>query len=212
MAMGAANPKSRCIQSACSLSSPAGAATPGVRYPASAPSPRPRHASRPHGGAPVAAHPPRGIRRAPALSQPQLNNPPRKASRRDHDSSSHPSASPHTHQHTQPEMASLTMMASFAAVAAAAPSRRGTFAVARAAKVDRCQQEPARLAAAAEETAEARPAEGRRAVMMAAAAACVAAIGGAGAAMAGPKNGTPEAKKKYAPICVTMPTAKVCHN
>ncbi|KAJ1279709.1 hypothetical protein BS78_04G175700 [Paspalum vaginatum] len=107
-------------------------------------------------------------------------------------------------------MASLTMMASFAAVAAAAPSRRGSsFAVARAARVEpRCQQEPAsRL-----EAAEARPAEGRRAVMLAAAAAAVAAVGGAGAAMANPKNGSPEAKKKYAPICVTMPTAKVCHN
>ncbi|OEL36965.1 hypothetical protein BAE44_0002017 [Dichanthelium oligosanthes] len=108
-------------------------------------------------------------------------------------------------------MASLTMMASFAAVAAAAPSRRGSsFAVARAARVERCQQEPTRLAAA--EEAEARPAEGRRSVMLAAAAAAVAAIGGAGAAMAGTKNGSPEAKKKYAPICVTMPTAKVCHN
>jgi hypothetical protein len=106
-------------------------------------------------------------------------------------------------------MASLTMMASFAAVAVAAPSRRGCFAVVRAAKVDRCQQEPARLVA---EEAEARPAEGRRAVMLAAAAAAVAAIGGAGAAMADPKKGSPEAKKKYAPICVTMPTAKVCHN
>ncbi|XP_066331873.1 photosystem II 5 kDa protein, chloroplastic-like [Miscanthus floridulus] len=108
-------------------------------------------------------------------------------------------------------MASLTMMASFAAVAVAAPSRRGSFAVVRAAKADRCQQEPAsaRLAAAA---AEARPAEGRRAVMLAAAAAAVAAIGGAGAAMADPKKGSPEAKKKYAPICVTMPTAKICHN
>jgi len=39
-----------------------------------------------------------------------------------------------------------------------------------------------------------------------------AAVGGAGAAMADPKNGSPEVKKKYAPICVTMPTAKVCHN
>lgn len=106
-------------------------------------------------------------------------------------------------------MASLTMMASFAAVGVAAPSRRGSFAVVRAAKADRCQQEPAsaRLAAAAEEAAE-----GRRAVMLAAAAAAVAAIGGAGAAMADPKKGSPEAKKKYAPICVTMPTAKVCHN
>ncbi|XP_070018227.1 photosystem II 5 kDa protein, chloroplastic-like [Nicotiana tabacum] len=26
-----------------------------------------------------------------------------------------------------------------------------------------------------------------------------------------PKRGTPEAKKKYAPICVTMPTARICH-
>ncbi|CAL4968584.1 unnamed protein product [Urochloa decumbens] len=109
-------------------------------------------------------------------------------------------------------MASLTMMASFAAVAAPSPSRRGSFAVARAAKVERCQEPAARLAAAAGEEA-APAAEGRRAVMLAAAAACVAAIGGgAGAAMAGPKNGSPEAKKKYAPICVTMPTAKVCHN
>ncbi|KAG0533594.1 hypothetical protein BDA96_04G205800 [Sorghum bicolor] len=112
-------------------------------------------------------------------------------------------------------MASLTMMASFAAVAVAAPSRRGSFAVVRAAnKADhRChqQEEPAsaRLAAAA---AAEEPAEGRRAVMLAAAAAAVAAIGGAGAAMADPKKGSPEAKKKYAPICVTMPTAKICHN
>ncbi|KAL6634632.1 hypothetical protein ACP70R_027303 [Stipagrostis hirtigluma subsp. patula] len=106
-------------------------------------------------------------------------------------------------------MASLTMMASFAAVAAAAPSRRGSFVVARAAKVERGQQEPA---AARLQAVEARPAEGRRAVMLAAAAAAVAAIGGSGAAMADPKKGSPEAKKKYAPICVTMPTAKICHN
>ncbi|XP_022728758.1 photosystem II 5 kDa protein, chloroplastic-like [Durio zibethinus] len=25
-----------------------------------------------------------------------------------------------------------------------------------------------------------------------------------------PKTGTPEAKKKYAPVCVTMPTASIC--
>ncbi|XP_062219452.1 photosystem II 5 kDa protein, chloroplastic-like [Phragmites australis] len=108
-------------------------------------------------------------------------------------------------------MASLTMMASFSAVAAAAapPARRGGFAAARAAKVERCQ-EPARLQAA--EEAEARPADGRRAVMLAAAAAAVAAFGGAGVASAEPRKGTPEAKKKYATICVTMPTAKICHN
>ncbi|CAN1263895.1 Photosystem II 5 kDa protein, chloroplastic [Linum perenne] len=27
-----------------------------------------------------------------------------------------------------------------------------------------------------------------------------------------PKRGSPEAKKKYAPICVTMPTARICRN
>lgn len=27
-----------------------------------------------------------------------------------------------------------------------------------------------------------------------------------------PKRGTAEAKKKYAPICVTMPTARICRN
>ncbi|MEW9503589.1 hypothetical protein, partial [Jeotgalibacillus marinus] len=59
---------------------------------------------------------------------------------------------------------------------------------------------------------EAGGAEGRRAVMFAAAAAAVSAIGGAAIAASGVKNGSPDAKKKYAPICVTMPTAKVCHN
>lgn len=51
---------------------------------------------------------------------------------------------------------------------------------------------------------------GRRELVFAAAAAAVSSV--AGIAMAdGPKPGTPEAKKAYAPICVTMPTAKICH-
>ncbi|XP_015881637.1 photosystem II 5 kDa protein, chloroplastic-like [Ziziphus jujuba] len=50
---------------------------------------------------------------------------------------------------------------------------------------------------------------GRRDLMFAAAAAAVCSA--AGIALADPKPGTPEAKKAYAPICVTMPTAKVCH-
>ncbi|XP_027343055.1 photosystem II 5 kDa protein, chloroplastic-like [Abrus precatorius] len=50
---------------------------------------------------------------------------------------------------------------------------------------------------------------GRRSVMFAAAAAAVCSV--AGMAMADePKPGTPEAKKKYAPVCVTMPTARIC--
>ncbi|TXG73286.1 hypothetical protein EZV62_001865 [Acer yangbiense] len=51
---------------------------------------------------------------------------------------------------------------------------------------------------------------GRRELMFVGAAMAACSI--AKAAMADePKAGTPEAKKKYAPICVTMPTAKICH-
>lgn len=51
---------------------------------------------------------------------------------------------------------------------------------------------------------------GRRNMMFAAAAAAVCSV--AGMAMADePKRGTPEAKKIYYPVCVTMPTAKICH-
>ena len=108
-------------------------------------------------------------------------------------------------------MASLTMMASLSAVAAVAADRRvaaprrGSLVVARAAKVE-CQEPAGKLQAE-----EARGAEGRRAVMFAAAAAAVSAIGGAAIAASDVKPGSSEAKKKYAPICVTMPTAKACH-
>ncbi|KAK7323221.1 hypothetical protein VNO77_26686 [Canavalia gladiata] len=51
---------------------------------------------------------------------------------------------------------------------------------------------------------------GRRNLMFAAATAAVCSV--ARMAMADePKQGTPEAKKKYAPVCVTMPTARICH-
>ncbi|KAK9154880.1 hypothetical protein Sjap_002360 [Stephania japonica] len=51
---------------------------------------------------------------------------------------------------------------------------------------------------------------GRREMMFVAAAAAACSI--AGAAFAEDlKAGTPEAKKFYAPICVTMPTARICH-
>lgn len=51
---------------------------------------------------------------------------------------------------------------------------------------------------------------GRRDLMFAAAAAAVCSVAGVAMADDEPKNGTPEAKKKYAQICVTMPTARVC--
>ncbi|XP_050223507.1 photosystem II 5 kDa protein, chloroplastic [Mercurialis annua] len=52
---------------------------------------------------------------------------------------------------------------------------------------------------------------GRRDLVFAAAAAAAWSV--ARVAMADePKAGTEEARKKYAPICVTMPTARVCRN
>ena len=51
---------------------------------------------------------------------------------------------------------------------------------------------------------------GRRELMFAGAAAALCSV--AGVAMAEPKPGSAEAKKTYAPVCVTMPTAKICRN
>ena len=50
---------------------------------------------------------------------------------------------------------------------------------------------------------------GRRNLMFAAAAAAFCSVAGMAAAEE-PKPGTPEAKKIYAPVCVTMPTARIC--
>ncbi len=52
---------------------------------------------------------------------------------------------------------------------------------------------------------------GRRNLMFAAAAAAVCSVAGIAVADE-PKRGTPEAKKIYAPVCVTMPTARICRN
>ncbi|KAK7401275.1 hypothetical protein VNO78_12633 [Psophocarpus tetragonolobus] len=51
---------------------------------------------------------------------------------------------------------------------------------------------------------------GRRNLMFAMAAAVVSSVAGMAVADE-PKAGTPEAKKKYYPVCVTMPTARICH-
>ena len=52
---------------------------------------------------------------------------------------------------------------------------------------------------------------GRRNLMFAAAATAFCSVAGIAVADE-PKRGTPEAKKKYAPVCVTMPTARICRN
>ncbi|XP_010545593.1 PREDICTED: photosystem II 5 kDa protein, chloroplastic-like [Tarenaya hassleriana] len=52
----------------------------------------------------------------------------------------------------------------------------------------------------------------RRDIVFGAAAAAAATMAKAAMAENGePKRGTEEAKKKYSPICVTMPTARICH-
>lgn len=50
---------------------------------------------------------------------------------------------------------------------------------------------------------------GRRDLVFAAAAAALCAAAGVAVAEE-PKRGTAEARKAYAPICVTMPTARIC--
>jgi len=51
----------------------------------------------------------------------------------------------------------------------------------------------------------------RRDLVFAAAAAAACSFAKVAMANEEPKRGTPEAKKKYAPICVSLPTASVCH-
>lgn len=107
-------------------------------------------------------------------------------------------------------MASVTMMASFLGGASVAhrPSvgQQRSLVVARA-TVRAESQDLAKPNVDVDEKIS-----GRRAAMLAAAAAAAISVVGHGIALAEePKRGTPEARKAYAPICVTMPTARVCH-
>lgn len=104
-------------------------------------------------------------------------------------------------------MASFTMTASFlggAGLASRSPINSGRkFVVAKAAGA--AEGEKVELNSKTQKESN----NGRRDLMFAAAAAAVCSA--AGIALADPKRGTPEAKKAYAPVCVTMPTAKICH-
>lgn len=51
---------------------------------------------------------------------------------------------------------------------------------------------------------------GRRDLVLAAAAAAAFSFGRVAMADDEPERGTPEAKKKYGPVCVTNPTARIC--
>ncbi|KAJ0982316.1 hypothetical protein J5N97_010571 [Dioscorea zingiberensis] len=111
-------------------------------------------------------------------------------------------------------MASLTMMASFVGGVTAAKrpwnNHRRSLAVPKAQSQDATKN-------TYNETGDNHinnsNNNGRRAVMFAAAAAAICAAGSRPSAVLAdePRPGTPEAKKVYAPVCVTMPTARVCH-
>ncbi|XP_057515953.1 photosystem II 5 kDa protein, chloroplastic [Amaranthus tricolor] len=100
-------------------------------------------------------------------------------------------------------MASITTTASFLGAASAlkqfsTPSRRGVV-------MSKAVQAPE-----AEYTTKEETNPKRRDLLFAAAAVAICSVGNV--AMADePQRGTEEAKKKYAPICVTMPTARICH-
>ncbi|KAF8041186.1 hypothetical protein BT93_B3191 [Corymbia citriodora subsp. variegata] len=109
-------------------------------------------------------------------------------------------------------MASMTMTASFLAGSSAvigklpsAKASRGLI-VAKASSATEAEKVRLEFDATKEERVN-----GRRDLVFAAAAAAACAVARAAVAEEDePKNGTPEAKKKYAPICVTMPTARIC--
>ncbi|KAM7274352.1 hypothetical protein ACFE04_029016 [Oxalis oulophora] len=99
-------------------------------------------------------------------------------------------------------MASMTMTASFLAsniaTTATKQPRRGLI-------VAKASREEVNKA-----TSNVDESSGRRELMFASVAAAACSM--AKVAFADePKAGTPDAKKKYGPICVTMPTARICH-
>lgn len=106
-------------------------------------------------------------------------------------------------------MASITLSAPSSLLGSVAASERATTLRGRRTLV------VAKAASSAEGVAvkvdnNTKEKNGRRDLMFAAAAAAACSI--AGVALADvPPRGSPEAKKAYAPVCVTMPTARICH-
>ncbi|XP_022754241.1 photosystem II 5 kDa protein, chloroplastic-like [Durio zibethinus] len=104
-------------------------------------------------------------------------------------------------------MASMSMTASLLPTSSttvtrfpSATVRRGLI-VAKASRTDNGQEATREL--------KQEGSNGRRELIFAAATAAACSV--ANIAMGEePRPGTPEAKKKYAPICVTMPTARIC--
>ncbi|BFG29973.1 hypothetical protein CerSpe_162470 [Prunus speciosa] len=108
-------------------------------------------------------------------------------------------------------MASMTMAASFLTGSASTITKpstaRRSLIVAKASSAPEGEKSSLEM----KKSSSSSSSSGRRDLMFAAAAAALCSI--AKAAMADePKRGTKEAKEKYAPVCVTMPTARICRN
>ncbi|XP_008227347.1 PREDICTED: photosystem II 5 kDa protein, chloroplastic [Prunus mume] len=107
-------------------------------------------------------------------------------------------------------MASMTMAASFLTGSASTITKpstaRRSLIVAKASSAPEGEKGSLEM-----KNSSSSSSSGRRDLMFAAAAAAACSI--AKASMADePKRGTKEAKEKYAPVCVTMPTARICRN
>ncbi|KAL4612256.1 hypothetical protein ACB098_08G155700 [Castanea mollissima] len=110
-------------------------------------------------------------------------------------------------------MASMTMTASFLAGATSTVTKQHPSSSARRGLVVAKASEGEKTNLEFNNSKEERSSSGRRDLVFAAAAAAAAAFSVAKVALADePKKGSPEARKKYAPICATMPTARICHN
>lgn len=110
-------------------------------------------------------------------------------------------------------MASVSMMASVVGGAAVAKPVNNSRTLVAAKSTARAEGQDV---ATNVDCKEEKGSSGRRAAMFAVAAAAVSAVAGSRQGMMAfadeePKRGTLEAKKKYAPVCVAMPTARVCH-
>ncbi|KAG6632433.1 photosystem II 5 kDa protein, chloroplastic-like [Carya illinoinensis] len=108
-------------------------------------------------------------------------------------------------------MASVTMTASFLAASTAtkhpSTSVRRSLIVAKAVRATEAEKTNLEFNRNSKEESS----SGRRDLVFAAAAAAVAfSVAKIAIADVEPKRGTPEAKKKYGPVCVTMPTARIC--
>ncbi|KAK7821957.1 photosystem II 5 kDa protein, chloroplastic-like [Quercus suber] len=109
-------------------------------------------------------------------------------------------------------MASMTMTASFLAGATSTVTKQHPSSSPRRGLVVAKASEGEKTNLEFNNSKEERGSSGRRDLVFAAAAAA-AAFSVAKVALADePKKGSPEARKKYAPICATMPTARICHN